>query len=122
MLICLLIIQERQERDQTLQTELSAAQEEAEELRQGKWELERRLTEDTQRWETQLQEKREQVLLAKGEVDRVTLELAEERQISHGLRTQRDTALVGGLLPSQLCQVTANFLSHRHSCGRRRLS
>lgn len=62
------------------------------------------------------------MLLAKGEVDRVTEELAEERQIAHGLRTQRDTALVCGLLPSQLYQVTANFLSHRHSCGRRRLS
>lgn len=96
----LLILQERQERDQALQTELSAAREEAEELRHEKWELERRLTEEAQRWETQLQEKREQVLLAKSEVDRVTEELTEERQVTHGLRTQRDTALVCGLLPS----------------------
>ena len=52
------------------------------------------MTEEAQRKDAQLQEKREQVLLAKSEVDRVTGELMEARQMAQSLRSQLDSAVV----------------------------
>ena len=52
------------------------------------------MTEEARRKESQLQEKREQVLLAKSEVDRVTGELMETRQMAQSLRSQLESAVV----------------------------
>lgn len=60
------------------------------------------MTEEAQRKESQLQEKREQVLLAKSEVDRVTGELMEARQMAQSLRSQLDSAMVCALFFTDL--------------------
>ena len=52
------------------------------------------MTEEAQRKEAQLQEKREQVLLVKSEVDRVTGEMTEARQMAQRLRSQLDSTMV----------------------------
>ena len=61
------------------------------------------MTEEAQRKESQLQEKREQVLLAKSEVDRVTGELMETRQMAQSLRSQLDSAMVCAFHFTDLC-------------------
>ena len=59
-----------------------------------------RQTEEVRTKEQQLQEKREQVLQVKSEVDRVTGELAEETRTVQRLQTQLQAAMV--LTPSSI--------------------
>lgn len=86
---------------------LVEAREEAERLRQEQveWQREKQtLTEDVQTKNNQLEEKREQLLLAKNE--------------AQSLRSQLDTTLVRALLTSLGMLTTVLFC--RHICRRRR--
>ena len=56
-----------------------------------------------ERKEAALEEKREQILQAKGEVDRVMGELTEARQTITRLRSQLDTATVCLPIPRMWC-------------------
>ena len=68
-----------------------------------------------------LEEKREQILQAKGEVDRVMGELTEARQTIARLLSQLDTATVRLPIPRMWC-IYFSSLSLRRSCVRERPS
>ena len=82
------------------------------------------MTEEAQRKESQLQEKREQVLLAKSEVDRVTGELMETRQMAQSLRSQLESAMVCiyFCLTDKCKQLNVVHCIHRQSYKRKQLS
>ena len=84
--------------------------------------LQVRLRTELERKEAQLEEKREQVLQAKNEVDRVMGELIEARQTVGSLRSQVDTLEVRSVRPGRqfnlACPPAGGAPAERDSAGR----